>query len=231
MFKNQTISLAGFVMLALFASQSYAGHPSTYQVTITNITQTQTFTPFILATHQRSITLFELGSPASMDLEILAESGNVAPLAATLNGAGHKVKDVVTGDSLLGPGESITFEIAGNRFWDSLSVAAMLIPTNDTFAALNAVSLPRWGSATYFATAYDAGTEANDQSCQNIPGPRCGGAGNSPVPGPGDEGFVHVSNGFHDLGDTDDDGFEVLDPATYDWRNPVARITVKRVRK
>ena len=74
--------------------------------------------------------------------------------------------------------------------------------------------------------AYDAGTEDNDQSCANIPGPRCGGEGF--VSG-GGEGFVHISNGFHDLGDTDENGAEVLGPATYDWRNSVARITVKRI--
>jgi len=228
MFKNQTISLAGFVVLALSASQSYAGHPSSYEVTITNITKGQTFTPIILATHRQSISLFELGSPASEALEIMAEGGNTAPLAEMLDDAEAKVTDVQAGDSLLGPGETITFKIKGNSRRDSLSLAGMLIPTNDTFVALNSVHLPRWGSVSYLAQAYDAGTEANDQSCGNIPGPRCGGEGYSPVPGPGDEGFVHVSNGFHELGDIDDDGFEVLGPATYDWRNPVARVTVRR---
>jgi len=35
-----------------------------------------------------------------------------------------------------------------------------------------------------------------------------------------------VGNGFHELGDEDADGFEVLGPATYDWRNPVAKVTI-----
>lgn len=73
---------------------------------------------------------------------------------------------------------------------------------------------------------HDAGPEANDPSCANIPGPRCGGEGYSPAPGPDDEGFVHVGNGFHASGDTDADGFEVLGPATGDWRNPVAKVTI-----
>ena len=37
---------------------------------------------------------------------------------------------------------------------------------------------------------------------------------------------MHVGNGFHELGDIDADGFEVLGPATYDWRNSVAKITI-----
>ncbi len=77
--------------------------------------------------------------------------------------------------------------------------------------------------------AYDAGTEANDQSCANIPGPRCGGEGYNGEPGEGDEGFIHIGNGFHDLGDTDSNGAEVLGPFTYDWRNSVARIIVRRM--
>ena len=105
----------------------------------------------------------------------------------------------------------------------------MLIPTNDTFVALDSGVLPRRGSRTFFIQAYDAGTEENDQLCINSPGPRCGGEGVSPDPMLGDEGFVHVSNGFHDLGADDGNGNERLQPFTYDWRNPVAKVVVKRV--
>ena len=75
--------------------------------------------------------------------------------------------------------------------------------------------------------AYDAGTEYNDQDCANIPGPRCGGAGFDPVPAEGDEGYVHISNGFHEL--DAEPIVEILGPHVYDWRNPVAVITVTRV--
>ena len=52
----------------------------------------------------------------------------------------------------------------------------------------------------------------------NIPGPTCGVDGGSPE----GEGFVHVSGGIHGIGD--------LAPAEYDWRNPVATVTVTRMR-
>jgi hypothetical protein len=106
----------------------------------------------------------------------------------------------------------------------------MLIPTNDTFFALNRQRLPLRGSVTFFAEAYDAGTETNDQNCSNIPGPRCGGEGLSTGINSGDEGFVHVGNGFHELGEGDGATGEVLRPFQYDWRNPVAMIRIKRVR-
>ena len=108
--------------------------------------------------------------------------------------------DPTTPPPLTGPGESASIEIRGPKRDGLLSMAAMLIPTNDTFVSLNGVELPRCGQRTYIAVAYDAGTEANDQNCANIPGPRCGGEGASQLPAGGDEGFVHVSNGFHELG-------------------------------
>lgn len=230
MFRNSKIRLAAFAALALTAGQAMADHPTTYEVTVTNITQGQTFTPLLLATHNPSIALFELGAKAGIELEMLAEGGATGPLAGVLEAAGHAVADIESGDALLVPGDSVTFEIRGDARRAFLSLAAMLIPTNDTFVALDTARLPRFGSVSYYARAYDAGTEENDQSCGNIPGPRCGGEGHSPVPGSGDEGFVHVGNGFHELGEMDADGFEVLGPATYDWRNPVARVTIRAKR-
>ena len=55
----------------------------------------------------------------------------------------------------------------------------------------------------------------------HIPGPICGGAGLSPGENPDDEGYVHIHRGIHGIGD--------LNASVYDWRNPVARITVTRV--
>ena len=74
--------------------------------------------------------------------------------------------------------------------------------------------------------AWDAGTEANDQNCLHIPGPRCGGEALS-APAATDEGYVCLSNGFHDLGDGTG---EVLKPSEYTWNNPVALVTIKRIR-
>lgn len=199
-----------------------------YEVTITNITRGQTFTPQLVVTHSHAVQLFKLGAPAGDPLEILAEDGNTGPQTDALTAAGSNVSDVKTIDGLLAPGESATVIVEAPRWHRLLSSAAMLIPTNDTFYAANSVKLPRW-EATYTVLAYDAGTEANDQNCANIPGPRCGGEGFSPGPNDGDEGFVYVSNGFHELGDEDAAGNEILGPLVYDWRNPVAEIKVKRL--
>ena len=100
----------------------------------------------------------------------------------------------------------------------------MLLPTNDTFVGLNSVRLPRSGSATYMLRAYDAGTEYNDQHCDHIPGPTCGGEAISEASDT-DEGFVHIGNGFQEMGD------DALSPHPYDWGSAVAKVVITRIAK
>ena len=215
-----------FLFLALAFTSSAAYAQRTYEVSITNITRGQTFTPQLVLSHDRGTAPFTAGQPASVGLEELAEGGSTAALT---NEVATVTRDSMTIDGLLGPGETISTEIIARPQQDVLSVAAMLIPTNDTFMALDSVELPRNRvPAVYYAPAYDAGTEANDQECANIPGPRCGGEGFNPDRPVDQEGYVYIGNGFHSLDGAAE--VEVLGPAVYDWRNPVARITVTRVR-
>lgn len=229
MLSNLKKSLFIGVLSAFVANGAAAeGYKRHYEVSITNITKGQTFTPQLVATHTSKISLFDLGAAASDELTTLAESGNTAPLTEVLQGERYKVADVQTIGGLLEPGQTATIDLVALPFTRRLSIAAMLIPTNDAFVGADAVILPRRGSRTFYLQAYDAGTEFNDQKCINIPGPRCSGEGDS-EPAASDEGYVHVSNGFHDLGDQDAGGNEILKPFTYDWRNPVAKVVVKRV--
>ena len=220
---------AGLLCAALFSGAALAdgNNGRRYEVTITNITKGQTFTPLLVATHTNDVQLFQVGAAASPALETLAESGDTMPATDELLAAGRAVGTVETIPGLLGPGQSVSVVVQAPKRARRLSVAAMLIPTNDTFVALNSVPLPR-KTRVFDAPAYDAGTEANDQNCTNIPGPRCQGAGSS-APADGDEGFIHIGNGFHELGTGQGPDGEVLGPFTYDWRNPVARVAVRRL--
>ena len=220
---------AAIVAVAAIASSAAADFTAKFEVTITNITRGQTFTPQLLTTHSREIALFELGQPASDAVALLAEAGDTSAATEVLLNAGSAVNAVQTVDGLLAPGQSVSTIIEASLFHQRLTMAAMLIPTNDTFVALNGVQLPRRGSATFTALGYDAGSEANDQNCANMPGPRCGGEGASPGVNDGDEGFIYVSNGFHELPAEDGVEGEVLGPRVYDWRNPVATVTVRRI--
>jgi hypothetical protein len=207
------------------------GEPPRFEVTITNLTRGQTFTPVLVASHREGVRLFALGQPASESLAILAEEGNTAPLAALLL-ATPGVRDVADSGSPPGgfilPGASKWVVVNAGRGADHISVAAMLIPTNDGFFALNGERAPRGHEAlTYFSPAYDAGSERNDESCASIPGPsfvECGGPGGGGQPAGGEEGYVHIHAGIHGGPGSD------LNPSERDWRNPVAKITIRRIR-
>jgi hypothetical protein len=194
-----------------------------YEVSITNLTRGQQFTPVLLASHKDSVRLFRLGAPASSELATLAEEGNTGPLRAALE-AQPAVGQVVTGSGLTEPGATTKLVVEGRNGFALLSVAAMLIPTNDAFFALNGIELPRGNDTlTITAPAYDAGSERNDELCASIPGPsfiECGGSGGGGKVG-GGEGYVHIHAGVHGIGN--------LQAALRDWRNPVALITVRRM--
>jgi Spondin_N len=232
-----------FLALAVLTMTSaFAAEAREYEVTVTNLTRGQRFTPILVATHKQGVRLFELGSPASPQLRTLAEEGDTGPLAALLASM-PEIKDVVTStpppppSNLIDSGESITLRVETSGTFDHLSVAAMLIPTNDGFFALNGVEGPRGSNElTLFSPAYDAGTEANDESCASIPGPgfiECvtpsnpAGDGGGAMIG-GGEGYVHIHAGIHGAGG----GLPTsnLNPSMRDWRNPVAKITIRRTR-
>jgi hypothetical protein len=190
-----------------------------YEITVTNLTRGQSFTPILVATHKAGVSLFAEGAPASPELALLAEGGNTAPLAAVL-GANPDVLDTTTTPGLLAPGKSVTVQVMMNDRFDHVSMAAMLIPTNDGFFALNGVRGPRGQKMlSYKSPAYDAGSEPNDELCASIPGPVCGGEGASP--NENGEGYVHIHAGIHGIGN--------LSAADRDWRNPAAKVTIRRV--
>lgn len=197
--------------------------PIEYEIKLTNLTAGQTFAPGLFMTHAQDFYLYRLAKPASDGLASLAESGMSDGLLAE---AGASLVDSALATAPLGPGEVMTVNILGKPGLDMISMAAMMLPTNDSFVALHRLKLPERGAATRTLRAYDAGTEHNDESCAHIPGAYCGGEGHSPA---GGEGFVHISDGVHGIGGTDVDGFTLLDGREHDWRNPVARITVRRI--
>lgn len=185
-----------------------------YEVTITNMTRGQVFTPVLVATHKKGVKLFTEGEPASDELEYLAEGGVTHPLADLLED-NHRVGAVAVSEGgPFGPGASVTVEVPASGRYNRISLASMLAVTNDGFVALNDVPA---SPGVHISPVYDAGTEKNDELADHIPGP--GGEGeNLEEDG---EGFVHIHAGFHGIGD--------LPAEVLDWRNPAAKITTKRI--
>jgi hypothetical protein len=218
------VSVTAVIAIAFgFPSPSQSQDGLSYEVTVTNLTRGQQFTPILVATHTEQTNLFTLGSASTPELATLAEEGNTAPLVGLLS-ATPGVRDVTTSSGLLNPGASTHVTVQASGRADHISLAAMLIPTNDGFFAVNNVELPKGNAVlTLFSPAYDAGSERNDELCASIPGPffaECGGPGGGGMPSGGEEGYVHIHAGIHGIGN--------LSPAQRDWRNPVAKIVIRR---
>ena len=185
---------------------------------MTNLTSNQYFTPVLAATHGNDMSIFTPGRAASDELRTLAEGGDTMPLAMALMG---RAMSVETTRGLLKPGATTELLLNGGSMHRHLSLAAMLIPTNDGFVGFSTMLPSEPQVMTYYAYAYDAGTETNDENCDSIPGPHmeCTRPGGSGAPGMG-EGYITIHRGIQGGGDFGGDR---------DWRNPVARITIQRL--
>ncbi len=216
-----------------------AKRADSFEVTFTNLTSGQPFTPAVAATHRGRNELFEVGSAASFGIKEIAENGNNAPLLAQL-GSDRDVADVVEAPG--GPlvpagrpgsamfGDTTTFTIHAERGARRLSLAAMLICTNDGFTGVNSLRLPRreGHSVTVETAGYDAGTEANTEDLADIVPPCQGLIGvSSGEPGTGTSNPALAEGGViaHHAGIL---GVADLVPAVHGWDTgaPVARITV-----
>ncbi len=107
--------------------------------------------------------MFEVGGLASDELAAIAQNGDPGPMFTRFSGSKHVTQVVNVGRPLTRQGttvgsftDSATFEIEaapGDRF----SLATMLICTNDGFLGLDAVKLPKSGSATYLLNGWHLG--------------------------------------------------------------------------
>lgn len=185
------------------------------EVSITNLTRGQVISSPVVISHSADYKLFVPGMPASDELAALAEDADTLPLEGLLATL-PEVFDFGIGADVIPPGATLTVVIDATGSFRNITVAAMLVSTNDAFMAINGMELS--GDSTMgTARAYDSGTEGNAELCEHIPGPPCD---NPFVPNDtGAEGFVHVHAGIHGIGDLAADEF--------DWRNPVARIVMR----
>lgn len=207
--------------LALWSAE--AQQPAVYQVRVTNLTRGQILAPPVAITHSRDYQLFHLGAPASPGLAEMAEDAVTDTLFAELE-ANPEVFDFAAAGGPVMPGATAVLEVESLFPHDLVTVTQMLVTTNDAFFAAGGVPGPRGPQqrrVTFYANAYDAGSEANSEDCAVIPGPPCG----NPLvrQTDGAEGFVHVHAGIHGIG--------FLPASMFDWRNPVAKVTVVRVHR
>ena len=146
-----------------------------YEVTVTNLTNAQPLSPVAVVLHQEG-NLFMVGEAASVELETMAEGGDNSALLAL-----SVVEASASGAAPIGPGASETITVTIEDVTDAkLSVATMLVNTNDAFSGLNALDLGQLAVGDSWSSrmrAYDSGTEANSEAAGTIPGPADSGTG------------------------------------------------------
>ena len=154
-----------------------------FEVTVVNLTNAQPLSPPGVVVHEGAFRVFEVGTAATVGLEELAEGGDPAALLAEADGQ-DGVLQTLSFDGPVPPGATSTsqFTVVESELRElSVSVATMLVNTNDAFTAVNSAEgfdqmAP--GSTVSFRTiAYDAGTEADTEAPGTIPGPADGGEG------------------------------------------------------
>jgi hypothetical protein len=234
--KGKTIT--GIIVSLLICLSLAAPLPAAqFTVEVTNLTHGIYFTPLLVTAHDSVTNLFEGGTSASANLQLMAECGDISGLLTDLGG---EDADTVANPAggVLAPGAtaiaSIDTTMTGNTH---LSIVAMLLPTNDGFVGLDSLPVPDTaGIYVYYLNGYDAGTEENSELLDTsgcgpgMPGiPAApggdGGTGGSGVASSDSNTTVHIHRG--NLGDTDAAGGNSdLDSRIHRWLNPVARVTI-----
>lgn len=224
---NALADLSEFVNVSVVS----AGPGSSFIVAVDTIGDGfPVLTPVAWATHTAAVSLFTEGAPASAGIEALSEDGNPMPLAMSLEGltgiGTSGVEAIPNGEAGAGPalpGNGYTFTVtpdADNRF---LSLATMLVPSNDFFLAFGPEGialLDEAGAArsdldiaTDIAAslvAWDSGTEQN----------QAGAAGSDQAP----------QQAGPDTGEAEGNGLVRLLPDgvwSYPAVNEIVRVTVR----
>ncbi|WP_019616745.1 spondin domain-containing protein [Psychromonas ossibalaenae] len=203
-----------------------------YQIEVSNLTNNQPLSPLLISLNDGRFMPWVEGSSASVALEKLAEGGDNSELLTAAQHADSGSYKVISADGPTGAGASkawiVEFETAHESIPTvHLSLAAMLVNSNDAFTGVDSLSLESLAVGDYkmnYYPAFDAGTEINSELIGSIPGPADGGTGYSETRD--DIDFVHIHPGVI----SSDDGLadSVLN-AGHKFDNPVLSIKVTRL--
>jgi hypothetical protein len=166
--RGRVIGLIALLAFAWCAPAQGSEPTAGYELTIRNTNPGQNFSPPVIVLHTPDYRLFELGEPATVELWRLAEDGSTAEFQAL---AEPEVRSIIVGRPVHrrnSPVVTTAFDAPPDLL---VSVAAMLSLTNDGFVAARSIALPAdlGASTTVPLRAYDAGSEANTESCAHVP--------------------------------------------------------------
>ena len=146
-----------------------------YEITVHNITNGQPLTPLGVVLHESGYQPWQLGTAVSTGLETLAESGDPSSFLSEADADAAVAMSASSTGGPFGPGGSAMVSITVDHSADlQLSVASMLANTNDAFTGVrnwDIGALAVGDSASTMTHVFDAGTEANTETADTIPGP------------------------------------------------------------
>ncbi|WP_435359555.1 spondin domain-containing protein [Haloarchaeobius sp. DFWS5] len=213
-----------------------------YDVTIRNLTEGQPWTPPMVAIHDPRARLFEVGGSPYPELVSLAKDADLGPMRDMLqkeidcNGSVfslHLDDDALVADCdplQTGLSSKTTFTIETIEPRAVLSMASMMLATNDGFAGVDSMSLPAQCGQTCTALIepYDVGCECNTEIgadlveeaflLADIPQSDLQASSADALVG---EGFIDNHPGIG--------GYADLDTTAHGWRGPVGLMTVTMV--
>ncbi|MCF6286042.1 MAG: spondin domain-containing protein [Candidatus Hydrogenedentes bacterium] len=217
-----------------------------YVVSVRNISN-QPLGPIAAATHPGTTSFWRLGEGATPGVQRVGELGDPSLLITEMNDNTSVTNVVGTGIPFPSAGRIVPrfgpFADGGSDLVDTqvftilaapgdvLSLASMIIGTNDGFWGVDSVELPETNSIVYYASGYDAGTEDNDELDENIDD---GASILGPAVIPGDEPDDAVAG---DNGGVATDPMGVITnhpgivgngdiPADFDWNELIAVVTI-----
>ena len=226
------LAAAAVVLLAVPATAT-AENPKTWRVTIDNLTGPpvasfgQPLSAPLVAVHSNQADMWSVGEPASLTIRNIAEDGHPEfGLAALTGQPGYRsvaIEHLGVFPGFPGlipipifPAASRTFEVTSSGKYDRLSIAMMLGLTNDGFTGLDSVPLHGNGGV-YLTSGYDAGTERNNEIAAFLPNISLVQFVRDP-----ETNVIRHHPGLV--------GGGALIPAAHGWTDPVARITISRLK-
>lgn len=158
----------------------------TFQITFTNMTTGQLMTPPVVALHDPSVHLFQVGETASDAVRDIAEMGDNTALVAFAGGNPAVVSGAgVAGAGPFGPSETVTISLTTELADQVLSAVNMVICTNDGISGVDSMALPADNTpVTVMAMPYDAGTRDNQADALSYFPPPCRVPEGTVVPAP-----------------------------------------------
>lgn len=232
--------LLASVTIAAASSPAQAGPLRTYDVTIETLINSQPLSPGVVVTTTSAAPsqVYGSGNLITPEMAYIAQAGAETPLVdAYRNAPGTtEVVDVARpitprGSTAGGFSDTLTVRIKASTN-DVLTLAMMLICTNDGFVMLDRAGLPGMMGSSQTTNLYarDGGVEQNTERSQDLADP-CSGVGPAPLSGDpnGNDDTTTLTTPQQPFGSHPGITGGADLSSVHAWSGPVASVTVTRV--